>query len=139
MKFPRNRLAALALVACLLTGCAGATRLATNALGAGIGGVAGNVLSDGDPLITGAGAVGGLLLGETLNYAHDANAGKVALEAYNKGRSDAVKQQYWIMENQQRGMLDSGESISLYDIPLPEQEIDGAILNPRIATLRIQE
>jgi hypothetical protein len=139
MKLPRNRIAAAALLAFALSGCAGATRVATATLGAGLGGAAGNVLSDGDPLLTAAGAAGGVLLSETLNYASDSRAKKAALEGYNKGRSDAVKQQYWIMENQQRAALNITEEISLYDIPLPEQEIDGVILNPRTATLRIQE
>ena len=139
MNWQRSNSIIVALIACLLSGCAGATRVATDTLGAGIGGVAGNALSKGDPLLTGVGAAGGVLLSETLNYASDAKARKAAKEGYDKGRSDAVKQQYWIMERQQRASLDSDDNIGLYDIPLPEQEIDGAILNPRTATLRIQE
>ncbi len=139
MNSPQNNSFVVALLVCLLSGCAGATRMATDTLGAGIGAAAGNVLSDGDPLLTGVGAAGGVLISETLNHASDAKARKAAQEAYDKGRSDAVKQQYWIMDRQQRAFLESQENISLYEIPLPEQEIDGAILNPRTATLRIHE
>ncbi|MEO8350124.1 MAG: hypothetical protein ABI680_00245 [Chthoniobacteraceae bacterium] len=139
MKRSITRLAGLLLATSVLAGCAGATRLATDTLAAGVGGVAGNVLSKGNPIATGAGAAGGVLLSESLNAASSANARKAMLEGYNKGRSDAVKQQYWIMQNQQRSMLDSQEDVSLFDIPLPEQEIDGALLKPRTATLRLRE
>lgn len=139
MKSLHISIVCLTLVASLLTGCAGATRIATGALGAGVGGVAGNILGKGNPLATAAGAAGGVLLSETLNAASSANANKAMLEGYNKGRSDAVKQQYWIMQSQQRSMLDTQEDVSLFDIPLPEQQIDGALLRPRSATLRLHE
>ena len=50
-----------------------------------------------------------------------------------------MKQQYWLMVGKQKDALDQETSFSLFDIPLPEQQIDGVILNPRTATLRIQE
>ncbi len=139
MKSPHVSIASLILVAGLLTGCAGATRVATGTLAAGVGGVAGNILGKGNPLATGAGAASGVLLSETLNAASNSNARKAMLEGYNKGRSDAVKQQYWLMQSQQRSMLDTQEEVSLFDIPLPEQQIDGALLRPRSATLRLRE
>ena len=89
--------------------------------------------------LTAAGAAGGVLLGETLNYANDSHARKALLEGYNKGRSDAVKQQYWMMVNEQKDAPNQEPSISLYDIPLPEQQVDDVILAPRTTTLRIQE
>ena len=61
----------LLLVLALLCGCAGTTRVVTDTVSAGVGGVAGKTLSKGNPLITAAGAAGGVLLGETLNYAND--------------------------------------------------------------------
>ena len=130
---------ATTVVSVFLAGCAGTSRVLTDTVAAGTGAVAGNVLSDGDPLATAIGAAGGVLVGETLHYASDAQARKALVEGYNKGRSDAVKQQYWLMVEQQKVAPDQEPSISLYQIPLPEQEIDGVILNPRTATLRIQE
>ena len=127
------------LVCSLFASCAGITRIATDTIGAGGGALAGNAIGKGDPLITAAGAAGGVLLGETLNYANDSHARKALLEGYNKGRSDAVKQQYWMLVNQQKGAPNQEPSISLYDIPLPEQQVDGVILAPRTTTLRIQE
>lgn len=125
----------------LLTGCAGTTRVVTDTLAAGVGGGAANVLSKGNPIVTAAGAAGGVLLGETLNYASENNANKARLEGYNKGRSDAVKQQYWVQVNQQKTADGEAfdENISLFDIPIPEQRIDGVILKPTTRTLRIEE
>lgn len=133
----------LSLVAVLtfLSGCAGTTRVVTDTLGAGVGAVVGNKLGKGDPLITAAGAGAGVLLGEALNYANDNYARKAYAQGFDKGRSDAVKQQYWVMVNQQKAAEGRAfdENISLFEIPLPEQRIDGVILKPTTKILRIEE
>jgi len=125
----------------LLTGCAGTTRIVTDTAAGGVGAFIGDKLGKGNPLITAAGAGAGVLLGETLNYANDNNAKKAYATGFDKGRSDAVKQQYWVMLNQQKAAEghEFDEPISLYDIPVPEQEIDGVILKPTTKTLRIEE
>jgi hypothetical protein len=68
-------------------------------------------------------------------------AGKASDSAYTtgyeKGRSDAVKQQYWVQIRQQQHTL-APENVSLYAIPIPEQTIDGTILNPTTKYLRIE-
>ena len=138
----KTRAALILLVASLLlSGCAGMTRVLTDTIGAGGGALIGNKLSNGDPLITAAGAGAGVLLGETLNYANDNHAKKAYVEGFDKGRSDAVKQQYWVMVNQQKAGEGNGidEKISLYEIPVPEQKIDGVILKPTTKVLRIEE
>ena len=125
----------------LFNGCAGTTRVFTDTLSAGVGAFAGNKLGKGDPLITAAGAGAGVLLGEALNYANDNHAKKAYAEGFNKGRSDAVKQQYWVMVNQKKAEEDKAfdENISLFEIPVPEQRIDGVILKPTTKVLRIEE
>ena len=125
----------------LLAGCAGMTRVVTDTAAAGVGAFAANKLSKGNPLITAAGGAAGVLLGETLNYANDNNAKKAYATGFDKGRSDAVKQQYWVIINQQKAAdgHEFDEPISLYDIPVPEQQIDGVILKPTTKTLRIEE
>jgi uncharacterized protein YcfJ len=131
----------LIAVSIFLSGCAGTTRVLTDTVGAGGGALIGNKLSHGNPLITAAGAGAGVLLGETLNYANDNHAKKAYAEGFDKGRSDAVKQQYWVMINQQKTGEGNGvdEKISLYEIPVPEQKIDGVILKPTTKVLRIEE
>ena len=131
----------LLTVTILLTGCAGTTRIVTDTAAVGVGAFIGDKLGKGNPLITAAGAGAGVLLGETLNYVNDNNAKKAYATGFDKGRSDAVKQQYWVMVNQQKAAEghEFDEPISLYDIPVPEQEIDGVILKPTTKTLRIEE
>jgi hypothetical protein len=51
-----------------------------------------------------------------------------------------VKQQYWILVNQQKEKSEQNqENVRYYDIPVPEQTIDGTILNPTTKLLRIEE
>jgi len=123
----------------LLAGCAGVNRVVTDAVAVGAGGLAAHKLSNGDPLITAAGAGAGLLLGETLNFANDARSQKAYTTGFDKGRSDAAKQQYWIMVNQQRESTPFDGNVSLFDIALPEHQKDGALFNPSVKTLRIDE
>lgn len=134
-------LTAVGSVMLLLTGCAGTARIVTDTVAAGAGALIGSKLSKGNPLVTAAGGGAGVLLGETLNYANDNNSKKAYASGFDKGRSDAVKQQYWVMVNQQKAAEghEFDEHISLYDIPVPEQQIDGVILKPTTKILRIEE
>lgn len=131
----------IATTVALLSGCAGTTRVLTDTVAAGVGAIAGHKLSDGDPLMTAAGAGAGVLLGEALNFANDSHARKAYAQGFDKGRSDAVKQQYWVMVNQQKAAESNvfDENISLFEIPVPEQRIDGVILNPTTKIIRIEE
>ena len=131
----------LLIIPALLAGCAGTGRIITDTVAAGGGAFAASKLSKGNPYITAAGAGGGLLLGESLNYAKDSRSKKAYSDGFDKGRSDAVKQQYWVMVNQQKGVEGkvNDENISLFDIPLPEQRIDGVLLKPTTKVLRIEE
>lgn len=128
----------LSISALALCSCTSTSRLATNVLGAAGGAALANHLSDGDPLITAAGAGGGLLLGETLNYAQDKKVKKSFTEGYDKGRSDAVKQQYWLLVDQQKKAEGFEDDVSLFEFPLPEGGPDGSLFHPgSIRTLRI--
>jgi hypothetical protein len=64
-------------------------------LGAG-GAALGGVLSKGNPYAIVGGAAGGVLLGEGLHYANNKLNDQSYQTGYDKGRSDAVKQQYWL-------------------------------------------
>ena len=96
-----------------------------------------NHLSDGDPLITAAGAGGGLLLGETLNYAQDKKVKKSFTEGYDKGRSDAVKQQYWVARDNQRPKADDGYEETYYEIDVPQSDRDGVRREPTKRVIRV--
>lgn len=122
----------------LLSGCASATRPVSDAaLGAG-GAYAGYELSGGSPVGAVAGAAGGVLVSEGAQYAVRKEQSKSYQTGYEKGRSDAVKQQYWLQVNQQK-TPPIDPNVRLYAIPVPEQTVDGAVLQPTTKYLRIEE
>ena len=120
-----------------ISGCAAVRPVTDMAAGAG-GGYIADKLSNGNPAITAAGAAGGVLLSEGGFYLAGKESDKAYTTGYEKGRSDAVKQQYWILIHQQQEQKTQPENISLYAIPIPEQTIDGTILNPTTKYLRIE-
>jgi len=122
----------------LLTGCAATRTISDVGLGAGGAALAGQ-FSHGDPIAIAGGAAGGVLASEGLHYAASTEEKKAYQTGYDKGRSDAVKQQYWLyVQMQQRGAGDDGH-VRLYEVHLPEQTIDGVIFKPTTKYLRIEE
>ena len=132
-----SKLILLALVAGLIAGCSATRPISDVALGAG-GAYLGHELSNGDPLITAAGAAGGVVVSETLHYAAKKQAEKAYATGYDKGKSDAVKQQYWLYVSMQRQRNQVGH-VRLYPVQLPEQRIDGVTFQPSTKLLRIEE
>jgi len=135
-------LIAAVTLAALFTGCAGMspTRLVGNTIGVAGGALLGSTLGKRNPLATAAGAGAGLLLSESLHAGSTAAANKSYAAGYEKGRSDTAKQQYHTLIEQQRQPAGgTDEPATLFDIPLPEREVGGAILKPSTRTLRIQE
>ena len=134
-----TRFIPFACVVCLFTDCAAVTRPVTDvALGAG-GAALGGVLAKGNPAAIAGGAAGGVLLGEGLHYANSKQNDKSYQDGYDKGRSDAVKQQYWLYVSMQQAKAGSEGRVRLYEVHLPEQVIDGVIFQPTTQLLRIEE
>lgn len=131
-------LISIALASLLAAGCATTRPIGGVVMGAG-GAALANELSDGNTAWTAAGAAGGVLLSEGLHYASRKQAERAYADGYDKGRSDAVKQQYWVMVNHQKAAGDANADVRLYEIPVPEQRIDGVILKPTTKYLRIEE
>ena len=121
----------------LLSGCAASRPVGDAALGAG-GAYAGYELSGGSPVGAVAGAAGGVLVSEGAQYVARKEQSKSYQTGYEKGRSDAVKQQYWLQISQQK-TPPTDPNVRLYGIPVPEQTVDGAILQPTTKYLRIEE
>ena len=126
------------LVVGLFTGCAVTRPISDTALGAG-GAYLGHELSNGDPLATAAGAAGGVILSEGLHYAAKKQSEKAYATGYDKGKSDAVKQQYWLYVSMQQQQRNQVGGIRLYPVQLPEQRIDGVTFQPSTKFLRIEE
>jgi hypothetical protein len=126
-----------AVVVGLFAGCAATRPISDVALGAG-GAYLGHELSNGDPIATAAGAAGGVLLSEGLHYAAKKQSDKAYAAGYDKGKSDAVKQQYWLYVSMQR-QRNQVSNVRLYPVQLPEQRIDGVTFQPTTKYLRIEE
>lgn len=126
-----------AVAVSLLAGCAATRPISDVALGAG-GAYLGHELSNGDPLATAAGAAGGVILSEGLHYVAKKQSDKAYLAGYDKGKSDAVKQQYWLYVAMQK-QRNQVSSVRLYPVQLPEQRIDGITFQPSTKLLRIEE
>ena len=127
-----------ALVAGILTGCAATRPIGDVGLGAG-GAYLGYELSHGNPLATAAGAAGGVILNEGLHFVAKKQSDKSYAAGYDKGKSDAVKQQYWLSVSLQQRPNNQAGSVRLYPVQLPEQCIDGVTFQPTTKYLRIEE
>jgi len=129
-----------ALCSFLASGCTGVTdgsasktsslmtTATTTAAGAYIGGKNGN----GEKAAIGGAA--GFAVGETINYFDNKSQREAYIAGYEKGLSDAVKQQYWIARDNQRPSSDDGYEESYYEIDVPPSDRDGV---RREATKRV--
>ena len=132
-----TRITALAAIIGLFAGCAATRPIGDTVLGAG-GAYLGHELSDGNPIATAAGAAGGVLLSEGMHYLAKKETQKAYVAGYDKGKSDAVKQQYWLYVSLQR-QRNRVSNVRLYPVQLPEQRIDGVTFQPTTKYLRIEE
>ncbi len=124
----------------VLTGCAGSSRAIVPMAGAGVGTVAGYYGSGGNPLWTAVGGVGGAGAAAILQNHKIHRETKAFQSGYDKGRSDSVKEQYWMQQNlQQTRAATAAMPVTLYPIPIPEQDIDGVKLQPTTRILRIHQ
>lgn len=80
------------------------------------------------------GAAAGFVVGETINYFNNKAQREAFQAGYEKGQSNAVKQQYWIARDNQRPRADDGYEETLYEITVPPSERDGV---RREATKRV--
>ena len=87
-----HHLAALAFIPLLLTGCAASRPISDLAMGAG-GAALADEFSHGNPAITAAGAAGGVLVSEGLQYASQKQAEKAFFQLAERFRSADDPQQ----------------------------------------------
>lgn len=129
----------------LLSGCATAgadsagntrdfmTTAATTAGGAYIGAKSG----DGSAKNAAIGAAAGFVAGETINYFNNKAQREAFLAGYEKGQSNAVKQQYWIGRDNQRPSLDENFEEGYYEINVPQSDRDGVRREPTKRVIRV--
>ena len=59
--------------------------------------------------------------------------------AYNLGRSDAVKQQYWMVQNLQKQPKAPQQKVTDIPITIPGQTTNGVTTVPHTETVRIEQ
>jgi len=105
----------------------------TTAAGAYIGATEGN----GEAKNAAIGAAAGFVVGETINYLNNKAQRDAYLAGYEKGQSNAVKQQYWIARENQRIRTDDGYEETLYEIDVPQSDRDGVRREPTKRAIRV--
>jgi hypothetical protein len=100
---------------------------------AGLGGAIGYEVSDQK--------IGGAATGAAVGYAaakvarHEIKRGEVEAEkrGYDRAMNQAVKQQYWIIQNQQRSAKPPARTASMVPVVIPESNVGGVIRNESVA------
>lgn len=119
-------------------GSAGGTRdFATTAVTTAAGGYVGAKEGDGKAKNAAVGAAAGFVVGETINYLNNRAQREAFLAGYEKGQSNAVKQQYWIARENQRRSADDGYEEALYEIPVPPSDRNGVRREPTTRVIRV--
>lgn len=135
----------LLVIALLTSGCATAsadsagrtrnfaTTATTTAAGAYVGAHNSNDPAKGAAI----GAAAGFVAGETINYFNNKAQKEAFVAGYEKGQSNAVKQQYWIARDNQRPRTDDGYEEGYYEIEVPSTERDGVRREPTKRVIRV--
>ena len=132
-------LCALLIAAGGLAGCSTAGRVAADIGLAGAGGVAGYQVSNGKMGGAVAGATVGYLASKVVHSKVEQAQTEAEQRGYDRALNQAVKQQYWIIQEQQRSRETSDESPArLVPVVVPETKINGVVQNAHVEYLRVQ-
>lgn len=126
-------LSALALAGCNTVGSSAAD------LGlAGAGGVAGYHVSDGKIGGAAAGAALGYLGSRVAQSEIQRGMSEAEKRGYDRAMNQAVKQQYWLMQAQQRERPADERDARLVPVVIPETKINGVIRAAHVEYLRVE-
>lgn len=126
-------LSALALAGCKTVGSAAAD------IGlAGAGGVAGYQVSDGKIAGAAAGAALGYLGSRVAQSEIQRGMSEAEKRGYDRAMNQAVKQQYWLMQAQQRERPADERDARLVPVVIPEAKINGVIQAAHVEYLRVE-
>ena len=109
------------------------TFITTTAAGAYVGAKEGN----GKAKNAAVGAAAGFVVGEAINYLSNKAQREAYLAGYEKGQSNAVKQQYWVARENQRAATDDGFEEALYEVSIPQTDRDGVRREPTTRVIRV--
>lgn len=124
----------------VLAGCStGAGGVASDVGLAGAGGVLGYKLSDGNAGVAAAGAAAGYVVSKVTQSEYKSAAQKAEKAGYDRAMNQAVKQQYWIMQNQQKALPADDARPRLVPVVMPETNINGVIQKAHVEYLRLEQ
>ena len=109
------------------------TTAVTSAAGAYIGAQQSNDKAKGAAI----GAAAGFVTGETINYFNNKAQREAFLAGYEKGQSNAIKQQYWIARDNERPLTNDGYEESFYEINVPQTDREGVRREPTKRVIRV--
>ena len=140
MKKSRSEVLVLLALSLVLAGCStGAGGVASDVGLAGAGGVLGYKLSDGNAGVAAAGAAAGYVVSKVAQSEFKSAAQKAEKAGYDRAMNQAVKQQYWIMQNQQKSLPVDDAHPRLVPVVMPETNINGVIQKAHVEYLRLEQ
>ena len=105
----------------------------------GAGGVIGYKVSNGNPAATAGGALAGYLVSKTVQSSQDRSVKDAEKAGYERALNQAVKQQYWIIQNQQKSLSpDGARDPRLVPVVIPETKINGVTTDAHVEFLRVE-
>ena len=105
----------------------------------GAGGVIGYKVSNGAPAATAGGALAGYLVSKTVQSSQDRSLNDAEKAGYERALNQAVKQQYWIIQNQQKSLSpDGARDPRLVPVVIPETKINGVTIKAHVEYLRVE-
>lgn len=135
MKLQRSNCILVVSVFSMLTfsGCATLGGSAADVALAGVGGAVGYEVSDHKIGGAAAGAAAGYIASKVVR--HEVKRGEEAAEkrGYDRAMNQAVKQQYWIIQNQQRTAKTETRTATMLPVVIPETTTNGVIRNESVA------
>lgn len=130
--------ATVALSALALAGCNAVGGAAADLGLAGAGGVAGYQVSDGEIGGAAAGAALGYLGSRVAQSEIQRGMSEAEKRGYDRAMNQAVKQQYWLMQAQQRERPADERDARLVPVVIPETKINGVIQAAHVEYLRVE-
>lgn len=124
-------------ILCLgMCACVGCARFLSTAGGSAAGALVGHTASHGSPLGTAAGAAGGALVSEGV-WAWKTRAEKKSFDdGYVRGRADAVKSNYWHLQNPP---AETGPRYRRLQLTIPARREGGVLYEAQTTTIIIAE
>ena len=122
-----------------LAGCGTVGGAAADLGLAGAGGVAGYQLSDHRVGGAAAGAAVGYVASKVAQSGVQTALSDAEKRGYDRALNQAVKQQYWIIQEQQKSRATpDGADARLVPVVIPESKINGVLVNAHIEYLRVE-